>query len=312
MRRPGRLPLVSTIIAVYNGETYLEEAVKSALSQSYTSHEIVVVDDGSTDSTPDIIASFGDALRSIRQANAGVSAARNRGISAAHGELIAFLDADDLWLPRKLERQVALYLAQPETGFIYCGYFVTDARLRVRYGVPVLAAGRRVNGCLTMDAWGIGLPLTGVVPRAVIESSEGFRSELSTSADADLLARIASQYPVAAVREPLALYRSHPKQMHRDPSLMERDVADFLNRMEAGGFLSASEANRGRANLHLRLAVQRLARGDMRQGVGHLREVARRGPARLVMAPAMALLRRLVYRLSAMVYRGSSPRSLRG
>lgn len=107
-------PPVSCIVPVYNGERFLREAIDSILAQTYHPIEIIAVDDGSTDGTPAILASYGDLLYSIWQANAGPATARNAGIRAAKGELLAFLDADDLWLPEKLARQVARFQAQPE------------------------------------------------------------------------------------------------------------------------------------------------------------------------------------------------------
>jgi len=107
-------PLISCVVPVFNGERYLSETLDSILAQTYRPLEIVVVDDGSTDQTADVIASYSDKVHYFKQANAGVPAARNLGISAAAGAFIAFLDADDLWHPEKLERQMACFKARPE------------------------------------------------------------------------------------------------------------------------------------------------------------------------------------------------------
>src|ERR1044072_1539908 len=95
-------PTVSCVIAVYNGQAYLRESIDSLLAQEYAHVEIVVVDDGSTDGTAGIIEQYGDRIRAIHQPNAGVSAARNRGVAASSGQLLCFLDADDLLDPRKI------------------------------------------------------------------------------------------------------------------------------------------------------------------------------------------------------------------
>jgi glycosyltransferase involved in cell wall biosynthesis len=114
----GARPLVSVIVAAYNAEATLAETLRSALAQSYRPVEIILVDDGSTDRTAEIASSFAEVIL-IRQANAGVAAARNAGIRASRGEWLAPLDADDLWHPAKLERQVAAALAAPELpGFV--------------------------------------------------------------------------------------------------------------------------------------------------------------------------------------------------
>jgi len=106
-------PRISCIVPVYNGEKYLVEALESIFRQTLAAFEVIVVDDGSTDSTPSV-ASRDPRVKYLRQANAGPSAARNHGIRESRGELLAFLDADDLWHPEKLERQAASFAARPE------------------------------------------------------------------------------------------------------------------------------------------------------------------------------------------------------
>jgi glycosyltransferase involved in cell wall biosynthesis len=110
-------PLVSCIIPVFNGERFLAEAIQSILGQTYKNLEVIVVDDGSTDGTADVVAGFGDAVTYVRQENAGPSTARNRGIQEAHGEFIAFLDADDVWHAEKLEKQLARFRERPELAY---------------------------------------------------------------------------------------------------------------------------------------------------------------------------------------------------
>jgi glycosyltransferase involved in cell wall biosynthesis len=109
---------VSVIIPAFNGERYLEEALRSAVDQSLPPSEVIVVDDGSTDASAEIAESFGDPVRCIRQSNTGVAGARNRGLSVAAGEFIAFLDHDDLWPREKLEVQVEALCANPDVGIV--------------------------------------------------------------------------------------------------------------------------------------------------------------------------------------------------
>jgi len=99
-------PVVSCIVPVFNGERYLKQAVDSILDQTYRPLEVIVVDDGSTDGTPDVLAAYDDQIRHVRQVNAGPAAALNRGVREAEGDLLAFLAADDLWHHEKLSRQV--------------------------------------------------------------------------------------------------------------------------------------------------------------------------------------------------------------
>jgi glycosyltransferase involved in cell wall biosynthesis len=116
--------LVTCVVPVWNGETYLAQALASIFAQSYRGFEVIIVDDGSTDRTAAIIAEQTHKLQLIRQENAGPAVSRNRGIAAASGDLIAFLDHDDLWEPRKLERQVAAFASTP--GLAACTGLVRE------------------------------------------------------------------------------------------------------------------------------------------------------------------------------------------
>jgi glycosyltransferase involved in cell wall biosynthesis len=107
-------PLVSCIVPVFNGAKYLAEALDSILKQTFRPLEIIVVDDGSTDTTLAVAACYGDRIRYVRQDNAGAPTARNRGLSLARGEFVAFLDADDLWRREKLQRQIRRFESRPE------------------------------------------------------------------------------------------------------------------------------------------------------------------------------------------------------
>jgi glycosyltransferase involved in cell wall biosynthesis len=114
--------LVSCIIPVYNGERYLREAICSILAQTYRPLEIIVADDGSTDGTAAVIAAYGNQVRYLSQANTGPAAARNLGLRAALGDSVAFLDADDLWHPEKLARQMTQLQKRPEIDLCFARY----------------------------------------------------------------------------------------------------------------------------------------------------------------------------------------------
>ena len=111
--------LISCIVPVFNGQRYLGEALESILKQSYRPIEVIVADDGSTDGTATVIGRYGEQIRYLKQPNAGTAAARNLGLTAAHGEFVAFLDADDLWHPDKLERQMARFQARHELDYCF-------------------------------------------------------------------------------------------------------------------------------------------------------------------------------------------------
>lgn len=112
-------PLVSVIIATYNSSKFIGEAVRSVLSQTYSKYEVIVVDDGSTDETKDVLREFEGSIRYVYQTNRGPSAARNAGIRLAQGEYICFLDADDIWAPKKLELQLSFLEEHPGIGLVF-------------------------------------------------------------------------------------------------------------------------------------------------------------------------------------------------
>ena len=112
-------PLITVIIGAFDAERYLGEAIESVLAQTYRNLELIVVDDGSTDRTGEIAASYGDPVRCIRQENGGMAASRNRAIPEARGDYLAFLDADDRFPPEKLEQQLAAFEADAELDVVY-------------------------------------------------------------------------------------------------------------------------------------------------------------------------------------------------
>jgi glycosyltransferase involved in cell wall biosynthesis len=124
-------PLVSVIIPTYNRAHLITEAVESVLAQTYQNFELIVVDDGSTDNTGQVLRSFGSKIQLISQNNLGVAEARNIGIKTARGVYIAFLDADDLWLPDKLSSQIGFLDQNPNIEIVYCDVYLADERGRI-------------------------------------------------------------------------------------------------------------------------------------------------------------------------------------
>jgi len=127
------LAKVSTIIPAYNCERYIKETIESVLSQTYKDIELIIIDDGSTDRTGEIVRSFESKVEYIRQSkNTGPSAARNRGIEKAKGEYIAFLDGDDVWMPTKIEEQIKLLESNKDIALVYSnGYNVNLSGLKL-------------------------------------------------------------------------------------------------------------------------------------------------------------------------------------
>lgn len=224
-------PLVSVVIPNHNYGRYLGQAIDSVLAQSYPAVDILVVDDGSGDDSEAVVRRYGDRVRWIRQQRQGVSAARNRGVQESRGELIAFLDADDLWYPDKLARQVERF-DRPSVGMVYCGLRYLDETAQVVATNCLGASGWVLRDIALLD--GPGVPASGssaVVRTSCVERVGAFDTALSTSADWDMWRRIACHYEIELVREPLAGYRLHGVSMHHNVEALERDMLRAFAKM---------------------------------------------------------------------------------
>jgi glycosyltransferase involved in cell wall biosynthesis len=152
---PSEAPHVSVVINVYNGVPYLAEAIESVLGQTYRNRELIVVDDGSDDGTEELAQRYGDELRYDRLPRSGIGAARNRGVDLASGEYFAFLDADDRFVPDKLERQMAAFAADPELemAFGHMSEFFSpelDPAVAARIRPPVQDAPWRMTNLMVV------------------------------------------------------------------------------------------------------------------------------------------------------------------
>ena len=224
--------LISAIIPSYNSARFVTHAVESALSQTYEPTEVIVIDDGSTDDTHDRLAPYHDRIRYIRQVNAGLSGARNRGMKEAHGEFFAFLDADDIWLPEKLTRQSACLRENPEAALVHTDtYMLHDATGEHVY-VP-RHAERFQGRCYTEFFWSQSVtPSTVLVSRECIEEIGPFDEAIrgASTQDLDLWIRISRRYSLAYVDEPLVLYRLHATNGSGNLRMMVQDECYVLTK----------------------------------------------------------------------------------
>jgi glycosyltransferase involved in cell wall biosynthesis len=213
-------PGISVVIPAYNAAPFIADAVDSALRQTRPPAEVVVVDDGSTDGTLEALRGFGERVIRVRQANRRQAAARNEGVRRTHGELLAFLDADDIWEPQKLEAQVSLLRAPRAAGVVYCSVteFTADGAERV---VRVSREGVSTRGVL-LGLTGTGGGSTPLVRRSAFSAVGGFDEELSPCEDTDLAWRLALACEVDVVEEPLVRYRLHATNAHRDVNATTR------------------------------------------------------------------------------------------
>lgn len=207
--RPSVRPLISIIMPCYNEERGIERSITSALQQTYGNLELIIVDDGSTDGTRDIISGIDDTrVKLIAQSNKGVCAARNRGIAKATGEYIAFLDADDWWAPNCLEELFSVLSSLPEAALAYCGWQniglpgkQSEPFIPPDYETPDKAAQLLVN-C----RWPIHAALTR---KEAVEQADGFDEEFVTSEDFSLWLRIGVRQKIICVPRVLAFYYHH-------------------------------------------------------------------------------------------------------
>ncbi len=209
---------ISVIIPTYNRAGFLKEAIDSVRGQDYPDFELIVVDDGSTDATPDLLEAYGPAIRVVRQANAGVSAARNAGIGRAGGDLIAFLDSDDLWLPGKLATQAAFFAGHPES--VIC----QTEELWVRRGRRVNPGKRHRKraGWIFTPSLSLCLvsPSAVMIRRSLFDEVGLFDEDLPACEDYDLWLRISRRYPVDLIETPLIVKRGgHADQLSAAPGL---------------------------------------------------------------------------------------------
>lgn len=210
----SQLPLVSVIIPNYNYAQYLPQSIESVLNQTYPNIELIVVDDGSTDNSSDVIRPYEKLLTLIEQDNAGVSAARNHGLALAKGDFICFLDSDDSWESEKIERQIPKFL-DTTVGVVYSSINICDESLAFREIMPALHRGDCSGLYFKYPTSAIVLlGCSGAMIRRDVAIEVGnFDTSLNTSADWDYFRRIANVTRVDFVDIPLVNYRRHSGSM---------------------------------------------------------------------------------------------------
>jgi glycosyltransferase involved in cell wall biosynthesis len=222
---------VSVVIPSYNSARYVVAAVESVLAQTYRDFEILVVDDGSTDNTKEVLGKYGDAVRYLYKPNGGVSAARNYGIEKARGKYVAFLDADDLWMPEKLENQVALLELNADVGLSYTSAIIVDENLETKSYIEAKEYDDACEALLLQ--MNILILSSSIVRKDVLLQTKGFDSQFSTCADKDFWLRLSLLTKFAPVREYLVKYRDVSGSMSSNPYISKRDTEGVLNKFFA-------------------------------------------------------------------------------
>ena len=222
---------IAVVIPTYNYGRFIGEALRSVLAQTLVPDEIVVVDDGSTDDTEAVVRGFGDRVKYIRQENGGVSSARNRGVAETSCELIAFVDADDIVQSEFLEALFTEFSARDGVGLTHCGTRLFDSETGETLSFDLDGGADGVADNLLL--WeGPGFPAPGLVmvSRAAFDAVGGFDTRQKVGEDWDFCYRIARQYKVGFVAEPLINYRIHSSAAHYDLENMETGMSLFYEK----------------------------------------------------------------------------------
>lgn len=266
--------LVSVVIPTYNRGDLIAETIRSVLSQTYDAFELIIVDDGSTDNTGEVVKSFPDArIKYIKTNNSGLPAApRNRGYAESSGEFVAFLDSDDLWLENKLEKQVAAMRKDPSVGLVYCKceFFGSDYR-----GARIFP-GRGYSGCVfDFITRGNFVPTVSVLCRRVALETAGTFDEskkLRAFEDYELWIRIAGAFKFFFIDEVLCRFRMHSQNILGTDNLKShlgafRALCSAINKMD----FTSGQLKKSVAHHYLTTAMAWLEAGNTVNFSGYLR-----------------------------------------
>ena len=227
MTQRSKKPLVTVIIPTYNRGWVVQEAIDSVLHQDFSDYELIVVDDGSNDNTREILGAYGKAITVLQQSNRGVSAARNRGIAEAAGRLIAFLDSDDLWLPRKLTTQVKFFeenadavINQTQEIWIRNGLRVNPKKRHHKFSGMIFE--RSLALCLVS-------PSAVMIKKSLFDAVGVFDEQLPACEDYDLWLRVSCRYPVHLMDSPLIIKRGgHDDQLSKAAGLDKYRIRSLM------------------------------------------------------------------------------------
>jgi glycosyltransferase involved in cell wall biosynthesis len=270
-------PKVSVIMPAFNGGRYIREAMNSVIAQTYRAFELIVVDDGSTDKTRDIVSDFIKEnrelpIRYLYQANRGAASARNAGIADVRGEYIAFLDCDDVWFPHKLEVQVPALETDKSAGLVF-GDIVSfgEGRVDTAPASKIFDLSKIDKGISRLFAGNYISTLTVMVKKACLEKAGVFDESVTIVEDYDLWLRIAKYCKIVYVDSLVAKYRVHPGNLSRITKDNEEKLLLDMIKIRKRALeqspeilreLSPGTLNRCYYKLYLNLATLRLKRGD--------------------------------------------------
>ena len=221
---------ISVIVPVFNGELTIQETINSILNQTFKNIEVIISDDGSTDSTLEIVSNISDSrIKILSYPNAGVSASRNRGIFQAKGEYISFMDADDLWTPDKLELQWQALQDNPQAAVAYSWTdYIGESSQFLKSGRRIKANGDVFGRLLVTNFLENGS--NPLISKEALEKIGGFDESLSASEDFDLWLKLSANYEFVCVEKPQILYRSSINSLSSNLKNMEATSLKVIER----------------------------------------------------------------------------------
>lgn len=278
---------ITVVIPCYNASRWIAPSLRSVFAQEWPALEVLVVDDGSTDGSVELVRSQFPSVRILQQRNAGAAAARNAGIEAARGDWIAFIDADDWWLPGKLQAQMDLLAGRPEARMAcaaWQGWPSEDAEPTPEVLERLRQSPTGTGG--TASGWIYPELLTGcyvwtstVLARAdFLRQLGGFDTSLKVGEDYDLWLRASRQTPILRVRRPMALYRLHPHSLTKQIPLRNHEAEVVGRALRQWGYASPDGRRADPGEV-----ARSLARTWHTFGAAHLRE----GHMRLALTGAL-------------------------
>ncbi len=244
--------LVSAVIPAFNYGHYVAVAVQSVLDQTYSPIECIVVDDGSTDNTADVLATFGGRVRTIRQKNRGLAATRNVGIKASRGEFVALLDADDRWWPDKIARQVDAFAENPTAAAVGCGAEAVGAAGQRLFEVIVASTSPGSDGIRDVflrKKWVGGSASGAMIRRSVLDRIGLFDETLTAAEDWDMWLRIVAEHPIVNLPDVLVTILKHQTGTFTNAAKMEANQRKVFDRAVARwpDVIDGATRRRGRA-----------------------------------------------------------------
>lgn len=302
--------LVSVVIPIFNGEKWIEKTLQSVLAQTYTNWECLVVNDGSTDGSAQLIQAtirrYPDRrIKIIQIPNSGVSVARNTGLERASGEYVALLDCDDLWTEDKIEKQIGLMASHVDIDAVLCDFYISEELPNGLTRKARLITQRRIEslskGWLSMQGNGALLSSTLLFRRSKSTLNLRFSEDLNTMADLDFFLNLEKVVKVGHVNHPLVEYRQHGGQMHLDPNALKSEYARLLKKLQVLPLPLTRTLLQ--SNVLVMSALLNWRLGAFGEGLKDLWRAIHIRPLSLVTLPLFILLKR---------FRGYSSKILRG